>query len=161
MISNPRNTSDVQGFFPELMTKILQEVCVHCDAYKPTIYYDRTMLGHPSKKISMTGVKEGVDRGTHMNFPFFGRFEVEKYEGFYPYIGIIYSQGVAMIAIDVKEKSVGLVNIVIAISKAWSVLFIGVLMSSICGWVLWFAVSVTVFLIEKRLMYLMHLFFVK
>lgn len=126
------------------MTGILRDVCVHCDAYTPTIYYDRTELGYPSRKVGMKNVKEGVDRGTHMNFPFFGRFEVEKYEGFYPYIGIIYSQGVAMIVKDVKEKSIGVVNILLAISKAWSVLFIGVLMCSVCGWVMWFAVSLLI-----------------
>ncbi|XP_066935071.1 uncharacterized protein [Clytia hemisphaerica] len=138
VVTNPRNSSDVTGFFPELMTKILMEVCVHCDAYRPTIYYDRTGLGYPSKKINMAKVKEGVDEGTHLNFPFFGRFEIEKYEGFYPYIGIIYSQGVAMIVKDVKVKNLGFVNILLAISKAWSVLFVGVLMSAICGWVFWF-----------------------
>ena len=146
VVTNPRNTSDVTGFFPELMTKILMEVCVHCDAYRPTIYYDRTGLGYPSKKINMAKVKEGVDEGTHLNFPFFGRFEIEKYEGFYPYIGIVYSQGVAMIVKDIKVKNLGMVNILLAISKAWSVLFVGVLMSAICGWVFWFTVRLFVFI---------------
>ena len=85
-------------------------------------------------------MKIGVDRGTHMNFPFFGAFEVENFEGIYPYIGIVKSQGVAMIVKDIKLKSVGMMQILKSISKAWSVLSVGVMMCFICGWLFWFLV---------------------
>ena len=138
---NIRNSSDVSGFFPEFMTAILNQVCVHCNAYKSKIYYDRTGAGYPSKKTSMKDVKATVDEGTHMNFPFFGRFEVERFAGFYPYIGIMQTQGVAMLVVDEKVKTVGMVQILMSISKAWSVLCIGVLMCFVCGWLFWFLVS--------------------
>lgn len=141
-----KNRSLVSGLFPDLMNLVIKAVCVECRAYESRLYYDRTFTGHPSEKVTMKYLKDNVGVGSHMNFPIFGKFEFEKFQGSFPYIGIAYSQGSAMIVVDPEMKTMGMMSILKSIANAWSVIFVGVLLAFLCGWVFWFTVCCIFFL---------------
>jgi len=79
--------------------------------------------------------------GAHLTFAIFGKFIVEKFQGVYPYVGLLSTQGSALIVYDEKVKVVGLLEILKSISNAWSVMLIAVLIASVVGWLFWFFVS--------------------
>lgn len=135
------NSSIVTGLFPDLLNIIIKQVCRGC-SYESTLHFDRTLSGYPSEKVKMNDVKATVGEGVHINFPIFSKFEFDKFQGTFPYIGIARTQGSAMIVVDPEMKTLGMLNMLKAISQAWSVILVAVLMALLCGWAFWFTVMI-------------------
>lgn len=132
----------VTGLFPDLLSRIVDAVCMDCKAYrKPSLYYNKTKNGRPALKMNLDKVVNGIDEFTHFTFPIFGKFDLKTFSGVFPYIGIVQSQGSAMIVYQPKVVAVGFWRIFTAVANAWSVVLVAVIITYLTGCVLWFAVS--------------------
>lgn len=135
------SNTTLSGLFPHFLEMIINGVCNRCRSYPTSILvYNQTLTGHPSKKVRINDMKNQIE-GSHLTFPLYGNFEIENFQGVYPYVGIVHSQGVAMIVVKETVKTLGFVSILISISNAWSVMLVALLISSVIGWSFWFAVS--------------------
>lgn len=136
-----RGNTTFTGMFPEFLKMIVDAVCTGCRSYsRSVIRYNQTLTGHPSQKVRDRDVKLFI-KGSHLSFPLFGKFDIEMFQGQFPYVGIVQSQGSAMIVPLVKVKTVGLMAILSSITNAWSVMLVAVLIASLVGWMFWFFVS--------------------
>ena len=141
-----RGNTTFTGIFPEFLKMIVDAVCTGCRSYsRSVIVYNQTLTGHPSMKVRARDVKLSI-KGSQLSFPLFGKFDVEMFQGQHPYVGIVESQGSAMIVPLVKVKTVGFMAILKSITNAWSVMLIAVLIASLVGWMFWFFVSINFFL---------------
>ena len=125
---------------------IVDAVCTGCRSYsRSVIVYNQTLTGHPSMKVRARDMKLSI-KGSHLSFPLFGKFDIEMFQGQHPYVGIVESQGSAMIVPLVKVKTLGFMAILLSIKNAWSVMLVAVLIASLVGWMFWFFVSINFFL---------------
>lgn len=138
---------DVEGLFPDILKMVVNNVCTDCKSYRPSLYYNRTKSGRTSEKEDVDEVKKYLDGDVHLSFPIFGRFALTRFAGTYPFVGIVASQGSALIVYQPEYKTVGFLNILTAVYAAWPVILIAVLLATIMGWVLWFSVSFFLFLL--------------
>ena len=128
------------GLFPSLLSMIVDNVCTDCKSYRnPPIFYNRTRDGQPAMKIDLPNVLKAIDDSTHFTFPIFGNFLVTSYSG-EPFVGVVPSQGSAMIIYQPKIVSIGFVRIFAAVANAKSVILIAILLMLLVGWLLWFTV---------------------
>ena len=142
-IVGERLDATLVGIFPQFLKMIIGAVCTGCRSYqKSDILYDQTLTGHPSQKIRTTDLKNQIV-GSHLTFPLFGSFNIELFQGQHPYVGIVESQGSALITPLLKVKTLGFMAILRSIKNAWSVMLVAVLIASIVGWLFWFFVSQT------------------
>ncbi|XP_066928617.1 uncharacterized protein [Clytia hemisphaerica] len=133
------SNTTLSGLFPHFLEMIINGVCNRCRSYPTSILvYNQTLTGHPSKKVRINDMKNQIE-GSHLTFPLYGNFEIENFQGVYPYVGIVHSQGVAMIVVKETVKTLGFVSILTSISNAWSVMLVALLISSVIGWSFWFA----------------------
>ena len=137
------------GLIPDLLDLVIDAVCNDCLAPKPNIYYNQTRRGHPSLKETDLQVKTFLDDTVDISFPVLGNFEIPKYAGTYPFVGIVPSQGSAMIIYQPRVKTIGLMIILGAVYNAWPVILIAVLLAVLSGWFLWIFVSI-VFIYRKK-----------
>ncbi|XP_057314721.1 uncharacterized protein LOC130655923 isoform X2 [Hydractinia symbiolongicarpus] len=130
----------VHGFFPRLLKRILRGVCTKCKAYNsPEVYFDRTFSGSPSEKLNARQMKDNIGSTVQLSMPVYGKFTVKKYAGIYPYISIVRTQGSAAIMYDQKVRRYQMKDLLRNVVASWTTVAIMVLMSIICGWLLWFA----------------------
>ncbi|XP_057313718.1 uncharacterized protein LOC130655034 [Hydractinia symbiolongicarpus] len=130
---------DTQGFFPQLLTTILKNVCTNCKAYTiPKIYFDRTVTGHSAEKLKSQHMKEDIGSTVQLSMPVYGKFAIRRYAGIYPYIGIVKTQGSAAIMYDQKVRRYQMKDLLRNVVASWTTVAIMVLLSIICGWLLWF-----------------------
>lgn len=138
------STSDlVKGLYPDLLTMVVDAICTGCRSHQSTMYYNKTRDGRSSKKANVANVKNYLDDNVHFSFPIFGRFTLTRFAGVHPFVGIISSQGSALIVYQPEYKTVGFVNIFKAVFTAWPVVLIAVLLAMMSGWILWFLVGLT------------------
>ena len=119
---------------------ILGKVCSDCREYK--ISFSQTLHGYNPEKKDEETVKLSVGNASQLNFPIYGKFDITRFSGSYPYIGIVRTQGTAVIVLKLKDPTVGLLLILKSIASVWSVITVVMLMAVVCGWLFWFAVSV-------------------
>ncbi|XP_057313806.1 uncharacterized protein LOC130655123 isoform X2 [Hydractinia symbiolongicarpus] len=130
---------DIQGFFPQLLTTILKEVCTNCKTYTvPKIYFDRTLTGHSAEKQNAQHMKEDIGSTVQLNMPVYGKFAVRKYAGIYPYIGIVRTQGSAAIMYNQKVRRYQMKDLLRNVFASWTIVAIMVLLSIKFGLLLWF-----------------------
>ena len=98
------------------------------------------MDGRNPIKSNVNAAVASIDHTTHFTFPIFGQLFIQTFSGF-PFIGIVQSQGTAMIVYQPKIVSVGFLKIFTAVYNARSVLAISILLMMLVGWLLWFGVS--------------------
>lgn len=127
------------GLFPQLLSQIVDSVCTGC-ATPTTTYYNLSMDGREPLKDDVNSAIANIDDTTHFTFPIFGQLFIKTYSG-YPFVGIVQSQGTAMIVYQPKIVSVGFMRIFTAVVNAKSVLAISMLLMCVVGWFLWFSVS--------------------
>jgi len=141
-ISAKKPINEYTGLFPDLLSMIVDSICTDCKSHwNPPILYNQTRDGRdPIKADAQTAIKN-IDDTVHFTFPIFGQIEIPSYSG-YPFIGIVQSQGTAMIVYQPKVVSVGFVAIFNAVGNSKPVVLIAILISMVVGWLLWFAVSV-------------------
>ncbi|XP_057292100.1 uncharacterized protein LOC130614680 isoform X2 [Hydractinia symbiolongicarpus] len=133
------STSDlVKGLYPDILTMVVDAICTGCRSHHSTMYYNKTRDGRSSKKSNVANVKKYLDDNVHFSFPIFGRFTLTRFAGEHPFVGIISSQGSALIVYQPEYKTVGFVNIFKAVFTAWPVVLIAVLLAMMSGWILWF-----------------------
>lgn len=125
-----------------MLSGIVNTVCTGCKAYQnPPLFFNKTKNGRPALKVNFDAVVNGIDSGTHFTFPVFGQFHLKTFSGIFPFIGIIQSQGSAMIVYQPKVVAVGFVKILSAVGLAWPVVLVSVLLAYVTGCVFWFTVS--------------------
>uniref|UniRef100_A0A7M5X9R1 Fibronectin type-III domain-containing protein n=1 Tax=Clytia hemisphaerica TaxID=252671 RepID=A0A7M5X9R1_9CNID len=125
------------GLFPQLLSQIVDSVCTGC-ATPTTTYYNLSMDGREPLKDDVNSAIANIDDTTHFTFPIFGQLFIKTYSG-YPFVGIVQSQGTAMIVHQPKIVSVGFMRIFTAVVNAKSVLAISMLLMCVVGWFLWFS----------------------
>ena len=89
---------------------------------------------------NLKGVITNIADTVHFTFPIFGQLFINTFSG-YPFIGVVQSQGTAMIVYQPKVISVGFLRIFSAVYTAKSVLGIAILLMMVVGLLLWFGVS--------------------
>ena len=131
------------GLFPDLLSLIVGTVCTGCKSRSrpPFIYFNRSMEGRDPMKDDLKGAIANIDETVHFTFPIFGQLFIHTFSGF-PFIGIIQSQGIAMIVYQPKVVSVGFAKIFAAVWNGRSVIAISILLMMLVGWLLWFGVSI-------------------
>lgn len=136
---NDEMSDKPDGLFPEIIPYIINSVCTGCRSYaKSELYFNRTYSGHPSRKLNEKRVRYSIGESAHINFPIYGKMDMERFQGTYPYIGVVPKQGVAMIVYHEKVESVGVYQILIAVFAAWPVIVVCVLMALVFGCAFWF-----------------------
>ena len=93
----------------------------------------------PARKDSMGGVRADVDDKTHVSFPVIGNMEDEKYLKDFVFIPVVKSPGIAFITLPSKVEKMGIAQS--AMSKAWPVILLSLLMGYIVALLIWLTVS--------------------
>ena len=106
-----KDENNILGLFPVFINMIISNVCNKCKGYSvPEIAFNKTENGYPSKKLRIRDVKNHIV-GAHLTFALFGKFVIENFQGVYPYVGLVNTQGSALIVYNQKVKVLGLLEI--------------------------------------------------
>ena len=130
------------GVFPFILQRIVDTICSDCINGGPSLLsYNVSLDGLMNEKENIIDLKNGISDDVQVTFPMFGKFEMTRHAGQYPYIGMVNSQGIAVLKYQPRIVAIGVWRLLTAVMGAWPVIMVAVLMCSIVGILFWFTVS--------------------
>ena len=140
-IDGNKHENRYEGLYPDILSLIVSTVCTGCKSRDrpPVVYFNRSLDGRDPMQKDLKGAVANIVDTVHFTFPIFGQLFINTFSG-YPFIGVVQSQGTAMIVYQPKVVSVGFLRIFSAVYNARSVLAIAILLMMLVGLLLWVGV---------------------
>lgn len=139
--SLPTNASKMDGMLPYLLNDLALTCCKTCKLHGKS-YVDFNLNGknQPAMQKSPREVKSQIDDYVDLSFPIYGWTWLKVYEGYYRYIPLVQSPGIAYIVI--MDDSIGPAEKMFkSILELWSYLALTLLLAAVAGIIGWFLVS--------------------
>ena len=134
--------SQMTGIMALLVKGMIKDSCGKCNNQEPKIYAYQSLSGENPVKDNALAVKKSIGEEFHVSFPVFGYSTITRYMEKHIFILFVESAGSATVVRNEVDYAAKTVNAFKSIGNIWPMYLITVLITAVCGIVIWAAVSI-------------------
>lgn len=130
------------GIMAQLVEGMVKASCEKCNNEESKIYGYQSLSGENPVKESAIQVKKSIGNEFHISFPVFGYSTITRYMEKHVFILFIESSGSATVVRNEVDYAAKTINAFKSIGNIWPMYLITVVITAVCGIVIWAAVSI-------------------
>ena len=130
------------GIMGQLVNGMVKASCGKCNNEESQIYAYQSLSGENPVKKSAIEVKGSIGDEFHISFPVFGYSTITRYMEKHVFILFIESSGSATVVRNEVDYAAKTINAFKSIGNIWPMYLITVVITAVCGIVIWAAVSI-------------------
>jgi len=137
VVNSPGN--EMTGIMAILVKGMIKASCGKCNNQEPNIYAYQSLSGENPVKDNALAVKKSIGNEFHISFPVFGYSTITRYMEKHIFILFVESAGSATVVRNEIDYAAKTVNAFKSIGNIWPMYLITVLITAVCGIVIWAA----------------------
>ena len=130
----------------DIITGTLDASCGLCNGRKPFVATFKSLSGASPQKISEMRVRAAIGEEFHISFPILGSSEMTRFMGENAFVTLVKSTGVATLVRNEVDRTAKTKAAFGAMLSIWPMYIILILTTLLAGIVMWFLVSMPLYL---------------